>query len=412
MHGDSPRRDALATPDLAACRSPGRPPRRRLGVHGRARGARLRRRRRRGRRPGRARAHGAAGLAAPLMGLAADRFPRRDVLLAATLARRCCSPRPRWLSRDAPFALLLVLAALFTVAAAAHKPAQAALLPHLAPDRDRQAAANALWSGDRQRRVHRRRDRRRPARRPLRRRRRVRGAAVLASAARRRCSPWIAPRPARPRVSPGGPDALAPRRSRACGSSRATPGCGCSSASCPRARSSRAWSTCSSSSPRCGSSTSATRASAGSTPPGASAASRAARRAHAASRAAGWPRAAGGRPADRAPARRARRRSRFRSPRSPLLTRARDRLLARRGRRPDAAAAPRPRRRRARAFAVVESSYWLTTAPARCSRRFVALAGPRGALRSSAPRCRSSCSPAACARRPAPAATGARPAAA
>ena len=42
---------------------------------------------------------------------------------------------------------MLVLAALFTVAAAAHKPAQAALLPHLAPDPDRQAAANALSTG-------------------------------------------------------------------------------------------------------------------------------------------------------------------------------------------------------------------------------------------------------------------------
>jgi predicted MFS family arabinose efflux permease len=35
---------------------------------------------------------------------------------------------------------------MFTVAATAHKPAQAALLPHLAPDRSHQAAANALWT--------------------------------------------------------------------------------------------------------------------------------------------------------------------------------------------------------------------------------------------------------------------------
>ena len=40
-------------------------------------------------------ADGPAGLAAPLMGHAADRFPRRDVLLAATLARAVCSAPPR-----------------------------------------------------------------------------------------------------------------------------------------------------------------------------------------------------------------------------------------------------------------------------------------------------------------------------
>ena len=106
------------------------------------------------------------GLAAPLTGLAADRFPRRDVLLAATLARALLlAAAALAVALDAPFALLLVLATLFTVAATAHKPAQAALLPHLAPDRRRQAAANALWTGDRQRRVRRRRDRRRRARR-------------------------------------------------------------------------------------------------------------------------------------------------------------------------------------------------------------------------------------------------------
>jgi MFS family permease len=87
-----------------------------------------------------------AGLAAPLIGMVADRFPRRDVLLVSAAARvlllvaAACAVA-------APFALLLVIAALFTVAQAAHKPAQAALLPHLAPDHDRQAAANAVWSG-------------------------------------------------------------------------------------------------------------------------------------------------------------------------------------------------------------------------------------------------------------------------
>src|SRR4051794_39550769 len=89
-----------------------------------------------------------AGLAAPVMGHAADRFPRRDVLLAATLARALLlAAAAAAVAADAPFPLLLVLATLFTVASAAHKPAQAALLPHLAPEPSRQAAANALWSG-------------------------------------------------------------------------------------------------------------------------------------------------------------------------------------------------------------------------------------------------------------------------
>jgi MFS family permease len=88
-----------------------------------------------------------AGLAAPLTGLAADRFPRRDVLLAATLARALIlGGAALAVALHAPFALLLVLATLFTVAATAHKPAQAALLPHLAPSTTRQAASNALWT--------------------------------------------------------------------------------------------------------------------------------------------------------------------------------------------------------------------------------------------------------------------------
>ena len=88
-----------------------------------------------------------AGLAAPLTGLAADRYPRRDVLLAAVLARTLLlGAAALVVALDGPFALLLVLATLFTVAATAHKPAQAALLPRLAPDRAHQAAANALWT--------------------------------------------------------------------------------------------------------------------------------------------------------------------------------------------------------------------------------------------------------------------------
>src|SRR4051812_28154986 len=81
-----------------------------------------------------------AGLAAPLLGHAADRWSRRDVLLAAALARAALLAAAAF----APFGLLLVLAALFTIAQTAHKPAQAALLPRLTGD---PAAANAAWTG-------------------------------------------------------------------------------------------------------------------------------------------------------------------------------------------------------------------------------------------------------------------------
>ena len=88
-----------------------------------------------------------AGLAAPLTGLAADRFSRRDVLLAALVARALLlGAAALVVALGGPLAVLLVLATLFTVAATAHKPAQAALLPRLAPERERQAASNALWT--------------------------------------------------------------------------------------------------------------------------------------------------------------------------------------------------------------------------------------------------------------------------
>src|SRR4051812_33067699 len=80
-----------------------------------------------------------AGLAAPLTGLLADRFPRRDVLLASALIRAALLVACAF----APFPLLLVLAVAFTIAQTAHKPAQAALLPHLTAN---PAAANAVWA--------------------------------------------------------------------------------------------------------------------------------------------------------------------------------------------------------------------------------------------------------------------------
>ena len=192
-----------------------------------------------------------AGLAAPLTGLAADRFPRRDVLLAAVLARTLLlAAAALCVALDAPFALLLVLATLFTVAATAHKPAQAALLPRLAPTAPtrprptrcgRRSTAAPSCSA------------RSPAACSL-----AGFGAAAAFAASGVAFVAAALALARHRTRRGCVRNVAlkaratgtPPRSRACGSSRATGGCGCWSACSRSAPSSRAWSTCSSSSPR------------------------------------------------------------------------------------------------------------------------------------------------------------------
>ena len=204
-----------------------------------------------------------AGLAAPLTSLAADRFPRRDVLLAATLVRAALlGAAALAVALDAPFALLLVLATLFTIAATAHKPAQAALLPHLAPSRTRQAASNALWTaidngafvvgamagGVLVAALGTSPPSRRPASRSP--------SPPSSSGASRESGPsrtgsdqpgvrearsgWAASR-----AGAASSRARPLTRSTACASSRATGGCGCWSASCRPPRSWRAWSTCS-----------------------------------------------------------------------------------------------------------------------------------------------------------------------
>ena len=103
-----------------------------------------------------------AGLAAPLLGRVADRRSRRDVLLASTLARAALLGTLALAAALHAFPLVLVLAALFTVAQAAHKPAQAALIPRLSAHAE---AVQRALDHDRQRRVHPRRTRRRRARR-------------------------------------------------------------------------------------------------------------------------------------------------------------------------------------------------------------------------------------------------------
>jgi MFS family permease len=88
-----------------------------------------------------------AGAAAPLTGLLADRHSRRDVLLGATAGRALVlAILAVAVALDAPLAVVLVLGALFTIIATAHKPAQAALLPVLAETPRQLAASNAVWS--------------------------------------------------------------------------------------------------------------------------------------------------------------------------------------------------------------------------------------------------------------------------
>jgi MFS family permease len=89
-----------------------------------------------------------AGVAAPFAGLLADRNPRRDVLLISLIARALVlGAIAAAIAAGAPLALVLTLAALFTIVSTAHKPAQAALLPTLAETPRQLAASNAVWSG-------------------------------------------------------------------------------------------------------------------------------------------------------------------------------------------------------------------------------------------------------------------------
>jgi MFS family permease len=88
-----------------------------------------------------------AGLAAPLAGVLADRNSRRDVLLGALALRALIlAGIGAAVAASAPLAVVLAPAALFTIVATAHKPAQASLLPSLVETPHQLAASNALWS--------------------------------------------------------------------------------------------------------------------------------------------------------------------------------------------------------------------------------------------------------------------------
>jgi MFS family permease len=88
-----------------------------------------------------------AGVAAPYAALLADAHSRRAVLLVSTAARALLAAAIAVATgAEAPLSVVLVLAALLTVAGTAHKPAQAALLPGLARTPAELAAANVCWS--------------------------------------------------------------------------------------------------------------------------------------------------------------------------------------------------------------------------------------------------------------------------
>jgi len=89
-----------------------------------------------------------AGLAAPFAGLVADRRSRREVLVISCAGRGAAVAAVAGaVAASAPLAVVLALAALVTVLQTAQRPAQAALLAHLARTPIELAAANAAWSG-------------------------------------------------------------------------------------------------------------------------------------------------------------------------------------------------------------------------------------------------------------------------
>jgi MFS family permease len=88
-----------------------------------------------------------AGLAAPVAGVVVDRSSRRDVLLAITLGRAVVlAGVAAVVAVNGPLAVVLALGAVFTVLQTGHKPAQAALLPALAETPRQIAASNAVWT--------------------------------------------------------------------------------------------------------------------------------------------------------------------------------------------------------------------------------------------------------------------------
>jgi MFS family permease len=89
----------------------------------------------------------APAVAAPFMGVLADRFPRRRVMIAADLVRLVLvTVAAGVLWADGPLLLVYAISSLVAVASTAFRPAQAALLPSLARTPEQLTAANAVSS--------------------------------------------------------------------------------------------------------------------------------------------------------------------------------------------------------------------------------------------------------------------------
>ena len=89
-----------------------------------------------------------AALLTPLTGMLADRFARRDVLLASALLRTTLALAiAAAVAAGLPLWAVVALAVAKTIAGTPYRPAQAAFLPQLAATPQQMAAANAIWNG-------------------------------------------------------------------------------------------------------------------------------------------------------------------------------------------------------------------------------------------------------------------------
>ncbi len=89
-----------------------------------------------------------AALLTPLTSMLADRYARRDVLLASAALRAVCGLGIAAAAlAGLPLWVVVAFAVAKTTAGTMYRPAQAALLPQLARSPHQMAAANAVWNG-------------------------------------------------------------------------------------------------------------------------------------------------------------------------------------------------------------------------------------------------------------------------
>ena len=88
-----------------------------------------------------------SGLAAPYIAMLVDRHSRRSILVWTSVIRTVSlGGAAAAAAAGAPFGVVLVFAAVFTIVNTAHRPAQAALMPQLARTPAELAAANVCWT--------------------------------------------------------------------------------------------------------------------------------------------------------------------------------------------------------------------------------------------------------------------------